>query len=105
VWNSLRFFDFPRKYLRSVIEKVEVSGPSDVVGCTRTVFWKSGESQVQRLVHLSDYDHSLKWELVESNPPAEVTAIISKIKLYRVTEDNSTLLEWLLVVTLLVLIK
>eukprot|EP01119_Soliformovum_irregulare_P013278 TRINITY_DN351_c12_g1_i1.p1 TRINITY_DN351_c12_g1~~TRINITY_DN351_c12_g1_i1.p1 ORF type:complete len:373 (+),score=69.18 TRINITY_DN351_c12_g1_i1:174-1292(+) len=96
VWTALRNFDFPAKLAPSVVQSVELSekGTQHDIGTTRQVTWKSGETRKSRLIELSDQYHTMRWELIESNPPFEVSAVISCIRCRRVTETNQTLVEW-----------
>ncbi len=64
------------------------------VGATREVRWKSGEVKTQRLLELSDQFHRITWETITAEPPSETAAAITYVKLYRITETNSTLVEW-----------
>jgi hypothetical protein len=64
------------------------------VGVQRRMKFKSGEVRTHRLLEISDQFHTLRWELIESSQPSEVTAVISKIRCYRVSDNNSTLVEW-----------
>jgi len=99
VWAQLRDFSFPSKLLSSGIVKLEfedsdgkqVNEKTTTVGVFRKIFWKNGEYQKSRLLELSDQYHTIRWELIESNPPSEVTAVISRIKCTRISETNSTL--------------
>ncbi|KAN0036719.1 hypothetical protein ACTFIV_002026 [Dictyostelium citrinum] len=95
VWNVLRNFDFPSKIF-PVIESSVIEGDSTptTVGAIRVLKWKTGETNKQRLLELSDLSHKIIYELIESEQTAEVTAYISTIKLIRITESNQTLLTW-----------
>eukprot|EP00029_Vermamoeba_vermiformis_P004706 TRINITY_DN152_c0_g1_i1.p2 TRINITY_DN152_c0_g1~~TRINITY_DN152_c0_g1_i1.p2 ORF type:complete len:148 (+),score=47.24 TRINITY_DN152_c0_g1_i1:541-984(+) len=96
VWKHVRDFDFPARLLTSTIEKVELEGSasSTAVGAVRKIQWKNGEWRRQRLIELSDQYHKIVWESIESEPSTEASAIITSIKLYRISETNSTLVEW-----------
>jgi hypothetical protein len=94
VWQSLRDFTFPT-HIDDVASVVVDDGESPfAVGAVRTVTWKSGEVRKHRLVALSDLHFSVSWELVFAEPPEETTAYESTIQLYRITENNSTLVSW-----------
>ncbi|EFA85773.1 hypothetical protein PPL_01003 [Heterostelium album PN500] len=96
VWNVLREFTFPEKVFSSLIESavMDEGACSTSVGAVRTLKWKTGEVRKHRLLELSDFNHSVIWEVIESNPPTEVTASISYLKLYRIADTNQTLLTW-----------
>jgi len=94
VWDKIRDFRFPATLLSSVIESVELEGTGLQIGAKRKIKWKSGEVQTHVLVEISDQYYTVRWEIIDSSVPAEVTAVSSKLKCYRITETNSTLVEW-----------
>jgi hypothetical protein len=96
VWKQIRQFDFPARLLTQTIAKVELEEHANAttVGGVRKITWKNGQWRRQRLIELSDQYHRITWETIEADPPTETSAIITTVKLYRVTETNSTLLEW-----------
>lgn len=63
----------------SQISSVELEQGKDgtTVGVIRTIRWRSGEVKKQRLLAVSDQYHYSSWELVESEPAEEVTAVNS----------------------------
>jgi len=101
VWRSLRDFSFPQKLLCSAVSKVELEDAEGrpltdpfSIGVIRKVHWKTGEWRKHRLLELNDQYHTLRWELVDSHPHSEVTAVISRVKCTRISETNHTLVEW-----------
>eukprot|EP01092_Planopodium_desertum_P000817 TRINITY_DN111_c0_g1_i3.p1 TRINITY_DN111_c0_g1~~TRINITY_DN111_c0_g1_i3.p1 ORF type:complete len:159 (+),score=2.90 TRINITY_DN111_c0_g1_i3:35-478(+) len=95
VWKSIRDFTFPAKLIGTIssCEMEEKKAPTEV-GAIRKVTWKTGEWRRQRLIEFSDQFHKLTWELIESSPPSETEAVISTVRLFRITETNQTLVEW-----------
>jgi len=95
VWSAVRDFTFPSKLI-STIESAEIEDglPPTTVGAIRIVKWKTGETRKHRLLELSDQYHKVSWELIESDPPSEVTGSIQTLTLHRVTETNHTLVQW-----------
>ncbi|PRP79852.1 hypothetical protein PROFUN_12464 [Planoprotostelium fungivorum] len=95
VWSHLRNFTFPSKLLPSIIQSSELeSGGERDIGAIRLIRWHSGELRRQRLLSLSDQYYTISWELIEADPPVETSAILSKIRLIRITANNTTLVEW-----------
>jgi len=95
VWKELRDFTFPGRYFSTIDSCTIDDGlPPTTVGAIRTLIWKSGERRKHRLIELSDLHFRLVWELVEAEPATEVSAHISTLSLYRVTETNQTLVQW-----------
>ncbi|PRP89573.1 hypothetical protein PROFUN_00837 [Planoprotostelium fungivorum] len=95
VWTELRDFTFVGKHISTIDSvKIEDNASPFAVGSVRTLQWKSGEIRKDRLIALNDQYRTLTWEMIESNFPAEASASITTITLYRVTEHNHTLVEW-----------
>jgi len=95
VWRVLRNFTFPLTLIPNIEScEMEVGCASpQTLGAMRTIKWSDGKRK-HRLIAHSDIDHTMSWELVESSPPAETMAHISTLKCRRVTETNSTFVEW-----------
>ncbi|KAJ3079872.1 hypothetical protein HK102_003462 [Quaeritorhiza haematococci] len=91
VWKHVRplVFDFWK-----AVVKTEVEGQVDQVGSLRKVTFKDGTIQKFRVLEISDLEHFITYEVIESNPPAEVLAAIHTLRLKKVTHDNSTFVEW-----------
>eukprot|EP01130_Rhizamoeba_saxonica_P005197 TRINITY_DN2081_c0_g1_i1.p1 TRINITY_DN2081_c0_g1~~TRINITY_DN2081_c0_g1_i1.p1 ORF type:complete len:168 (-),score=47.39 TRINITY_DN2081_c0_g1_i1:46-549(-) len=95
VWQHLRDFTFPERLFDSVEScTMEDDLPPTTVGASRTIVWSDGQSRVQRLLEVSDQFHRVVYELEMSDPPAEYTACITTIQLYRVTDTQSTYISW-----------
>jgi hypothetical protein len=73
---------------------MEHGASPNAVGAVRVVRWKTGEVQKHQLLELSDIERRITWELIESNHEVEHSASISTVKLHRISEVNSTLVEW-----------
>ena len=95
VWHAVRDFGFPG-HLISSVSAVELEGGASgtAVGAVRNVTWKSGETQSHRLLALDDQFRTARWELVAAEPAAEVSAIMSTLRVFRITEDDTTVLDW-----------
>jgi len=95
VWSHLRDFSFPGKLISTISTcAIENNKSGATVGAIRSIKWKTGESRKDVLIALSDQYHFITWELAEAEPPSEELAAITSIRLYRVTEQNHTLVEW-----------
>jgi len=95
VWEHVRHFDFPARAFHEIEwGKIQDGMSAVTVGAVRVVKWKAGQVRHHRLVELSDIHHSVVWELIFSDPPAESAAAISTIRLHRITETNETLISW-----------
>jgi len=95
VWKHVRDFTFPGKLISTIAScQIEENKSTDAVGATRVTKWKTGEVRKDRLIALSDQYRFITWELVEADPPTEALAAITTVRLYRVSEQNHTLVEW-----------
>jgi len=95
VWNALREFNFPSKFISTLeSSSIEDNLPPTCVGAVRVLKWKTGEIRKQRLLSLSDQHYQASWEIIEAEPATEVSGSITTLSLYRVTENNHTLVQW-----------
>lgn len=77
------------------VDKVSiVGGVSRTLGSEREVHFKDGAVQRYQIVELSDLHHSVTYELIESDPAVEMSAALHTIRLFRVTHDNTTYVEF-----------
>lgn len=92
VWEHVRSLDLSTWV--SSVKSVEIVGGASEVGSLRKVHFNDGTTQVYKLLELSDLNHTLTYDLIESNPPVTVTSAIYTLALKRVTHDNTTFIEW-----------
>jgi len=101
VWTLLRPLDF--KYFPGVAH-VELEGkasPAEVGGIRKVTYndhKEAKERTVQhiKLIELSDAaSPHLSWDLVDSVPATHVMSASHTVQLRRVTEDNTTFVEWI----------
>ncbi|KAJ3086593.1 hypothetical protein HDU96_004864, partial [Phlyctochytrium bullatum] len=78
----------------SAVATVDVEGAVDSVGSIRKVTFKDGAIQKFRVLELSDLEHSVTYEVIESNPPAHVLAAYHTLRLKPVTHTNGTFVEF-----------
>ncbi|KAJ3150706.1 hypothetical protein HDU86_006323 [Geranomyces michiganensis] len=60
----------------------------------RKITFKDGAVQRYQIVELSDVAFSVTYELIESTPAVATSAAIHTVRLFKVTHDNSTLVQW-----------
>jgi glutathione S-transferase len=94
VWHVLRDFCAIKKLVHGIISCELEDGKPQTVGVVRTMKWEGGEIRRHRLIEHSDIFHKITWELIESDPPTETLGQISRVHCIRVTETNSTYVEW-----------
>jgi len=93
VWEAIKPLNFA---FSSIVQKVDVEhGHQHEVGSFRKITYKDGTIQKVKVLELSDYRYSVTYELVESEPPTRVLSAIHTITLRRVTENNTTFIEWI----------
>jgi glutathione S-transferase len=92
VWALIRPANFA--YLPTVVSSDEGKAALAEVGAHRTVTYKDGTIQTIRITGLSDLDNSISWELEVSAPATTFTAQTHTVRLRRVTEGNTTFIEW-----------
>ena len=64
------------------------------VGSLVKVSYRDGTVWTVRILEISEVRHSIAWEVVESTPNISVTSVTNALRLHRVTDDNTTFLEW-----------
>eukprot|EP00823_Brevimastigomonas_motovehiculus_P009279 TRINITY_DN8948_c0_g1_i1.p1 TRINITY_DN8948_c0_g1~~TRINITY_DN8948_c0_g1_i1.p1 ORF type:complete len:166 (-),score=54.06 TRINITY_DN8948_c0_g1_i1:196-693(-) len=93
VWAVVKALDF--KYMPTVTRvEIENKASPNEVGCVRKVVYKDGTVQKIKMTELSDARYRIAWDLIESNPSIHVMSATHSIALHRVTQDNSTFMEW-----------
>jgi hypothetical protein len=93
VWASVRPVDF--RYLGTVVDvNLEGKAAPSMVGGVRVVSYKDKTVQKIKLLELSDSIYSVTWELIESTPPISFMSAVHTIHLRRITESDSTFIEW-----------
>jgi hypothetical protein len=93
VWDRVRDFNGLPGWHPAVKEsRIELSQPSDKVGCIRNFSLQDGGRIRERLLALSDYDFSLTYEILES--PMGVSNYVATMRLIPVTDGDRTFCEW-----------
>ncbi len=93
VWKVLRDFRRVQEY-HSYIVSIEFPGnlAGDQIGCMRIAVNAQGMRVVERLLALSDLDHSGSYQLVEVGIP--VANFIGHFRAFRLTDGGETVVEW-----------
>jgi len=93
VWNLVRSVDF--HYLPTVLDAhLEDTATPSQVGGVRSVTYKDKTVQRIRLLELSDVNHTVTWELIESTPAISFLSAMHTVELRSVTVDSSTFISW-----------
>ncbi|KAJ3027961.1 UNVERIFIED_CONTAM: hypothetical protein HDU68_002764 [Siphonaria sp. JEL0065] len=91
VWQQIRTVQFG---FWKAVQKVEVEGNVDAVGSIRVVYFKDGSVQKFKILELSDLEHFVTYEVIESSVDTLVLAAYHTIRLRKVTHDNSTFVDF-----------
>ena len=92
VWPLLRNFG-GLAAIYSALDEITLNDlAGDQVGCTRTVKLKSGAVVHERLIALSDEEHSGSYSVAADGP---FENLVSSFRLRSVTDRNATFLEWI----------
>jgi len=94
VWELVKPLNFKYSPQVTACDMEGKHSPAEV-GAIRVVSYKDKTTQKLRLTQLSEADYSLTWEMVESTPAVAYTSVVDSVKLRRVTEDNTTYIQWI----------
>jgi hypothetical protein len=94
VWKTIRDFnDLPSWHPALVTSKVEDGGPSDRVGCVRSMeLGNNGGTIRERLLTLSDSEHSVTYAILSA--PMPLTNYTATLRLIPVTDGDRSFAEW-----------
>jgi uncharacterized protein YndB with AHSA1/START domain len=93
VWAVIRDFNsLPQWHPRMVESEIEEGLPCDKVGCVRKFKLASGPVLRERLLGLSDHDHTITYTIEQT--PQPISNHVSTLKLTRVTDGDRTFAEW-----------
>lgn len=93
IWGVLRDFNALPVY-HPFFAKSEIEGglPSDQIGCVRSFYNHDGGHIREKLLTLSDRDHTCCYCILEASLP--VRGYVSEMRLFEVTEGDKTFGEW-----------
>ena len=94
VWAKMRDFNnLPEWHPKFSRSHIEDGLPSDRIGCIRNFDIAGGGGTIrERLLTLSDLDHTFTYCILTS--PLPVERYVATLKLYRITVGNKTLGVW-----------
>lgn len=93
LWARIRDFNaLPQWYPGIMDSRIEDQLPADRIGCIRNFHASDGSLFRERLLTLSDQDHTCVYEMLES--PMGVTNYVAQLKLTAVADGNRSLAEW-----------
>lgn len=93
VWQYIRDFNSLPKWFPGVTDsKIEAGMRSDQVGCVRDFGLEGGERMRERLLELSDRDHSCTYTVLQA--PMPVSNYIARVRLLPITDGDQTFAEY-----------
>lgn len=98
VWEVLRdFTSTPKWFGPAVACEMEDGGPTDRVGAVKRVHLADGQIVREKLLALSDYDHSLMYQILmptEAGSARGAPGAVARIELRKLTGGDATFIEW-----------
>lgn len=93
VWKTIRPFDgLPAWHPLCPDTQIEGGGSPLAVGAVRKIEQTDGQEFRERLLALSDHEHSQTYSMIE--PPRSVTSMVTTMRLYPITDGDLTYLSW-----------
>ncbi|MCT8991284.1 SRPBCC family protein [Chelativorans sp. SCAU2101] len=93
VWAVIRDFNaLPDWHPRMVKSEIEDGRPSCEIGCVRRFQIVSGATLREKLLALSDHDHSVTYTILET--PQPITNHVATLRLIPVTDGDRTFAIW-----------
>lgn len=93
VWRTIRPFDgLPAWHPLCPDTQIEDGRSPLAVGSVRNIKQTDGQHFRERLLAISDADHSQTYMMLE--PPRTVTSMVTTMRLYPITDGDGTYLSW-----------
>ena len=93
VWARIRDFNgLPNWHPRMKTSHIEDGLPADQIGCVRNFQLASGPTLREKLLGLSDHNHSVTYTILET--PQPLTHHVATLKLTEVTDGDRTFACW-----------
>jgi len=94
IWETVRQLQFETLFPSTVTKTEFTEGKPGLLESVVKIHYKDGSTWSYRISEISDLNHHISFELVEAEPKSTVSSIHHSIKLFRVTDDNTTYLRW-----------
>lgn len=94
VWEEFKSFEFEKLCPTLISNCKFLNGKPCELGSTYQVDYKDGSSVVYCIVELSDLKRSITIDMIESKPKMPFSSMLTKIAFCKVTEDDSTYVNW-----------
>ena len=94
VYEMLKTMNFSQIF-PSVIKSLKfTSGSPNEVGSMYDVEFQDGHVWTMRMVEISEVKRSFSWEMISASPKTPFSSMLCKMKMSKVTADNTTFLKW-----------
>ncbi len=94
IWDAIKSLDFA-KFLPSSVSSVKfVTGDCNDRGSVFSIEYLDCSEWTYRIVEISESRRTISYELIDAKPDITFSSLQVTIKLYQVTENNSTFLMW-----------
>ena len=93
VWETVRDFNaLPKWHPLIADSRIEDDAPADAVGCIRNFNLKDGANIREKLLALSDVEHTFTYSILES--PMPVRNYVATMRFLPVSDGDRTFAEW-----------
>ena len=94
VWDALKSFAF-EKNLPTHIKSVKFTeGSAKEIGSTFDLEYVDGSVWTYRITEISEKNRTLSYDLIFAQPEITFSSMENTIRLFSVTEDNTTFVSW-----------
>lgn len=78
------------------VEKIDYleNGREGCIGSVIKIVWKDQAEWKIKITELSDIHHYVSYEVIDTEPQIKTSSMEATIKLYRVTDNNTTFIAW-----------
>ena len=94
VWEYLKSFQYEKVFPTNVKSVRFTSGGPMEVGSVFQVEFKDGSLFEKRILEISELKRRIVWEIISATPETTYTSMVTTLKVYKVTEDNTSFLTW-----------
>lgn len=94
VWEALRSFELSKLFPTNIKNVKFTSGNANEVGSTFQIEYTDGSVWTYKILEISDSKRVLSYELITAEPEIAFSSLQHTIKVFKVTEDNSTYFAW-----------
>ncbi len=94
-WTFFRSLQLEKIAPGKVTSTQFTQGAAGQIDSILQINYADGARWELRIVEISELEHSIGYQVISTEPSHQVTSIQGQVKLARVTDDNSTFLQWI----------